>query len=161
MKTMAGKGFPTGALCAALLCWVCPIGFAAAEAEPASVTLAHPEVPRIPARELAGLLERKADVVVIDTQAAENYRMWHIPTAVNVPYSVGDDPTSHELLLVELPMDRLVVVYCLCEEGSDSARVALSLRQLGFDPARVKVLEGGLVKWDEAGYPILRTETPE
>lgn len=161
MKTMAGKGLSTGALCAALLCRVCPIGFAVPGAETASVTLAHPEVPRFPARELAELLARKADVVLIDTQAAENYRMWHIPTAVNIPYSIGDDPAEHELLLVDLPMDRLIVIYCLCEEGSDSARVALSLRQLGFDPARVKVLEGGLVKWDEAGYPILRTETPE
>lgn len=160
MRTMTAKGLAIVMLGAALPCWISP-GGSAARAESGSRIIAHPEVPRIPARELVGLLERKADVVVIDTQAAENYRMWHIPTAVNVPYSVGDDPTEHELLLVDLPMDRLIVVYCLCEEGSDSARVALGLRQLGFDPARVKVLEGGLVKWDEAGYPIVRTETPE
>jgi rhodanese-related sulfurtransferase len=55
-----------------------------------------------------------------------------------------------------LPMDKQVMIYCLCEDGSDSARMALELRQLGYSPGNIKALEGGLVLWDEKGYPIVK-----
>jgi len=64
-------------------------------------------------------------------------------------------------MLMALPMDKLVVIYCLCEEGTDSARMALELRRLGYDHDKVKVLEGGLLKWDERGYPMVKTQVPE
>ena len=35
------------------------------------IKLAHPEVPRITAKELKLLLEKKADLVVVDTQPAD------------------------------------------------------------------------------------------
>jgi rhodanese-related sulfurtransferase len=127
----------------------------------AKVTLTHPEVPRIAALDVKQLIARKADIVIIDTQPAENYEMWHIPTAVNIPYISTGNPTDREMMLVALPMDKLIVIYCLCEEGTDSARMALELKRLGYDNDRVKVLEGGLIKWDEAGYPMIKQEIPQ
>jgi rhodanese-related sulfurtransferase len=32
---------------------------------------------------------------------------------------------------------------------------------MGYRRDRVKVLEGGMVKWNEAGYPMIKTEVPE
>ena len=125
------------------------------------IQLAHPEVPRIAAIEVRQLIAGKADIVIVDTQPAENYEMWHIPMAVNVPYISTGNPTDREMMLVVLPMDKLIVIYCLCEEGTDSARMALELKRLGYGDDRVKVLEGGLIKWDEAGYPMIKTEVPE
>jgi rhodanese-related sulfurtransferase len=127
----------------------------------AKVTLTHPEVPRITALEVKQLIAKKADIVIIDTQPAENYEMWHIPTAVNVPYISTGNPTDREMMLVALPMDKLIVIYCLCEEGTDSARMALELKRLGYDSDKVKVLEGGLIKWDESGYPMIKQEIPQ
>jgi len=129
--------------------------------ETAKTKIAHPEVPRIAALEVKQLIARKADIVIIDTQPAENYEMWHIPTAVNIPYIATANPTDREMMLMALPMDKLVVIYCLCEEGTDSARMALELRRLGYDHDKVKVLEGGLLKWDEWGYPMVKTQVPE
>ncbi len=133
------------------------------EARPGSdgIKIAHPEVPRIAMREVRQLMEEKADFVMIDTQPAENYRMWHIPTAVNIPYISTANPTDREMMLVALPMHKLIVIYCLCEEGTDSARMALELKRLGYDHDKVKVLEGGLIKWDEAGFPMVKTEVPQ
>jgi rhodanese-related sulfurtransferase len=125
------------------------------------VTLIHPEVPRIAALEVKQLIANKADIVIIDTQPAENYEMWHIPAAVNVPYISTGNPTDREMMLVALPMDKLIVIYCLCEEGTDSARMALELKRLGYDSDKVKVLEGGLIKWDESGYPMIKQEIPQ
>jgi rhodanese-related sulfurtransferase len=129
-----------------------------AEKAPAKIKLAHPEVSRIPATELVQLLKKKVDIVIVDTQPAENYEMWHIPTAVNIPYIPTANPTDREMTLIALPMNKLIVIYCLCEEGTDSARMALELKRLGYDNDKVIVLEGGLVKWDESGYPIVKQE---
>ena len=107
------------------------------------------------------LLAKKADIVIVDTQPAENYEMWHIPRAINIPYISTANPTDRELMLIALPGEKLIVIYCLCEEGTDSARMALELKRLGYDNDKVKVLEGGLIKWDEAGYPMIKTEVPE
>jgi rhodanese-related sulfurtransferase len=128
---------------------------------PPKTPIVHPEVLRMPAAELAQLLKRKADIVIVDTQPSDGYQMWHIPSAVNIPYVSTANPTDRELMLIALPMNKVIVVYCLCEEGTDSARMALELRRLGYDDDKIKVLEGGLIKWDEKGYPMIKTEVPE
>jgi rhodanese-related sulfurtransferase len=120
--------------------------------------LAHPEVARIPAKELVQLIESKADIVIVDTQAADGYEMWHIPSAVNVTYDPVADPMVRQLMLIALPMDKLIVIYCLCEEGTDSARMALELIDLGYSRENIKVLEGGLIEWDANDCPIIKQE---
>ena len=127
----------------------------------AETKIAYPEVPRIEALTVRQWLADKADVVIIDTQPAENYQMWHIPTAVNIPYVSTANPVDREMMLKALPMNKMIVIYCLCEEGTDSARMALELNRLGYDRNKVRVLEGGLIQWDEKGYPMTKAEVPE
>jgi len=125
------------------------------------VKVAYPEVPRMPAEELVQLMKKKAEIVIVDTQSADGYEMWHVPSAINVTYDSTADPTNRQLMLMALPMDKPIVIYCLCEEGTDSAKMALELRQLGYSNENVKVLEGGLVLWDEKGYPMIKQRIPE
>jgi rhodanese-related sulfurtransferase len=130
-------------------------------AESSKIKIAHPEVPRIAALEVKQLIAKKADIVIIDSQPSENYEMWHIPTAVNIPYISTANPTDREMMLMALPMEKLIVIYCLCEEGTDSARMALELIRLGYDHEKVRVLEGGMVNWNEKGYPMIKQEIPK
>jgi rhodanese-related sulfurtransferase len=123
--------------------------------------IAHPEIPRMPAAELVQLLKKKADIVILDVQSPDDYAMWHIPSAINVPYISTEDPTARQLMLMNLPTEKLIVVYCLCEEGADSAKIAIELKQLGYNKENIKVLEGGLVKWDESGHPMVKQKLPE
>jgi len=124
--------------------------------------IVHPEVPRIPAIEVKEMLAKKADFVLVDTNPADYFELWHIPTAINISYiAIADDPSKRESMLGKLPRDKLIVIYCLCEEGADSSEMALILRQMDYRRDKVKVLEGGMVKWDEAGYPMIKTEVPE
>ncbi len=120
------------------------------------VKVAYPEVPRMPAKELVQLLKKKGEILIVDTQSPDGYEMWHIPSAINITYDSTADPTNRQLMLMALPMDKPIVIYCLCEEGTDSAKMALELRQLGYSNEQVKVLEGGLVLWDEKGYPMVK-----
>jgi len=125
------------------------------------VKLAYPEVPRMPAKELVQLLKKKAEIIIVDTQSADGYEMWHIPSAINITYDSTANPTDRQLMLVGLPMDKQIVIYCLCEEGTDSAKMVLELRQLGYSNETVKVLEGGLVLWDANGYPMIKQPIPQ
>jgi rhodanese-related sulfurtransferase len=102
---------------------------------------------------LVQLLKKKADIVIVDTQSPDGYEMWHIPSAINITYSSTANPMDRQLVLMALPLDKQIVIYCLCEEGTDSAKMALELRQLGYSNENVKILEGGLVLWDEKGHP--------
>jgi|WetSurMetagenome_2_1015567.scaffolds.fasta_scaffold246599_2 rhodanese-related sulfurtransferase len=153
MKSTAGEGVNNGAGNSAA---VSP----ARQEQTASLStpksIVHPEVPRIPAPELAQLLKTRADIVIVDTQAPDSYEMWHIPSAINIPYISTANPMDRQLMLRALPMDKLIVIYCLCEEGTDSAKMALELRQLGYNKENIKVLEGGLVLWDEKGRPMIK-----
>ena len=126
------------------------------------VALAHPEVPRIPAEDVKEMLAQKADFVLVDVNPKDFFKMWHIPTAINIPYiTLADNPSKIENMLGKLPKNKLIVFYCLCEEGADSSEVALRLRQMDYRRDKIKVLEGGMAKWDEAGYPMIKTEVPE
>jgi rhodanese-related sulfurtransferase len=129
-----------------------------AEKDPVITKQTNTEVQRIQPSELVRLLEKKADIVLVDTQSADGYEMWHIPSAINIPYVSTEDPTNRQLMLMGLPMEKLIVIYCLCEEGTDSARMALELRQLGYGLENIKVLEGGLIQWDEKGRPMIKQE---
>jgi rhodanese-related sulfurtransferase len=124
--------------------------------------IVHPEVPRIPANEVREMLAKKADFILVDTNPADYYEMWHITAAVNVPYfTLMNTPEKREAMLGVLPKDKLIVIYCLCEEGADSSEVALMLRSMGYRRDSVKVLEGGLIQWDAKKYPMIKTEIPE
>ncbi len=68
------------------------------------------------------------------------------------PYTVPGEHHSEG----ELPAaaDAKIVVYC--RSGSMSAVAAKSLAGLGY--TNVWNLDGGMIAWDEAGYPLLRTQ---
>jgi rhodanese-related sulfurtransferase len=124
------------------------------------VKLAHPEIPRMSAKELVRMLKKKTDLVILDTQPPDGYEMWHIPSAINIPYISTADPMDRQLKLMALPSDRQIVIYCLCEEGTDSAQVAMELKQLGYNKQNIRILEGGLVLWDAAGHPMVKIKIP-
>jgi len=117
--------------------------------------IVHPEVPRMPALEVKALLEKKGEIAVVDVNPPDYFKLWHIPGAVNIPYTMAD-LAKREKKLKTLPKNTLIVLYCLCEEGADSSEMALELRRLDYRRDKVKVLEGGLTQWDAKGYPMYR-----
>ncbi len=131
------------------------------ESGPPKRPLIHPEVLRIPAIELRDLLAKKADIVVVDVNPKDWFDSWHIPSAINIPFNSMDGAASRERKLKKIPVGKLIVLYCLCEEGVDSSEEALELRSLGHAWNRVKVLEGGLSQWDAKGYPMIKQEIPQ
>ena len=98
---------------------------------------------RCSAADLAARLERQA-VSVIDVREPMEYASGHIPGSRNVPLA--------QLPGAQLPEGPLVLV---CQSGNRSARGVQSLLQQGH-PHPLTDLEGGMGRWQQAGYPVHR-----
>jgi adenylyltransferase/sulfurtransferase len=105
------------------------------------------EVQSIKPEELKKLIESKADILVVDNQPKGAYDMEHIPGAVNFPWA------PQIKVPVNLPRNKMLILYCACSHEEDSTDVAEKLmREFGYN--NIKVLEGGWLRWVELGYPI-------
>ena len=110
--------------------------------------------PHISAADLKELLDRGANVAVVDSRPLDEYRRMSIPTATNMPgaelvYRINDlapDP------------DTLVVVNCAGRTRSIIG--AQSLINAGIDN-RVVALENGTMGWHLAGFELDRGREEE
>ncbi|MBZ5500793.1 MAG: hypothetical protein LAN59_00940 [Acidobacteriia bacterium] len=119
----------------------------------------YPQVLRITAEEVKRMIEQKADIVLVDTRDSLSYDDGHLQGAINIYYDPTVDPSEREMTLVALPMNKLVVLYCECNNEEDSAPMILELWKLGYDHDKVKALRGGSIRWRELGYPFISTPT--
>lgn len=78
----------------------------------ADVELPNPGILRITPQELKGMLDAGTPPVIVDTRDSLSYSTGHIPGAVNIYYDPAGDPMNREMMLIALPMDKLVVLYC-------------------------------------------------
>ena len=74
--------------------------------------VAYPEVSRITAEELKHLMETKGEYVLVDTRDSYSYNYGHIKGAINIYYNPTGDPLAREMMLMALPMDKLIIIYC-------------------------------------------------
>ena len=85
-------------------------------------------------------------VFLLDVREPDEYAAGHIPGITLIP--VGDVAAR----LSELPRDKEIIV--TCRTGNRSGSVADLLRDQGF--TNVHTMTGGIVAWQEAGYPVER-----
>jgi rhodanese-related sulfurtransferase len=98
--------------------------------------------PRIDVHELARVLASAAAPLVIDVRMPAEYRAVHLEPSRCVPL---DELAGRRR---ELPRDRELVLVC-----RTGARARLAAAELG--DFRTRVLDGGLVAWQEAGHPVV------
>jgi rhodanese-related sulfurtransferase len=117
---------------------------------PVSAEAAHDEIPRIPIGQLKELMDRGADIVILDAQQKSTYDQGHIKGALSLPWA----SELKEADVEQLPKNKLIVTYCDCGPGeNDSADVASQLMELGF--TEVKVLADPSIRgWKQSGFPL-------
>jgi rhodanese-related sulfurtransferase len=81
---------------------------------------------------------------MLDVREPDEYEAGHIPGITLIPMGEVADR------LAEIPKDKMLIV--TCRTGNRSGQVADLLRELGY--ADVHNMEGGIVAWEEAGYPV-------
>lgn len=98
--------------------------------------------PRVTVEELAGMLAGAGAPLVVDVRLPAEYRALHLVPSVSLPL---DEIARRR---GELPRERDLVLVC-----RTGARARLAAAELtGF---RTRVLEGGIVAWQEAGHPVV------
>ena len=100
-------------------------------------------VATVSAEGLADKIDRGEEFNLLDTRPAESYSSWHIPGAVNVPYS--PDETLEPESVADMAVGEEVLL--ICAEGISSLSVAEELEALGYTD--VTVVEGGMAAWSE------------
>ena len=118
----------------------------------------HPELPRITAKGLKQLIDKNYDHILVDSRDSASYDKGHIKGAINIYYDPVGDPMVREMSLMALPMDKLIIIYCDCEDDGISAGLAMELFDLGYDLDRIKILSRGIIRWYEMGYPVVAKE---
>jgi len=98
--------------------------------------------PRITVEELAAALRDAAPPLVVDVRLPAEYHAVHLESSVLLPL----DQIARRR--GELPGDRDLVL--VCRTGSRARLAAAEL--VGF---RARVLDGGLVAWQQAGQPVV------
>lgn len=89
------------------------------------------------------------ELVVLDVRTPAEFREVHVPGSTNLP--LGDlERRAQEIR--ELAAARPVLLVCRTGRRAESARAELSRKGL----AGVRVLEGGLAAWVDAGLPVNR-----
>jgi 3-mercaptopyruvate sulfurtransferase SseA len=74
--------------------------------------VAHPQVPRITAKELKHLMDEKGEYILVDTRDSYSYDYGHIKGAINIHYYPQGDPFPRKMMLRALPRDKLIILYC-------------------------------------------------
>lgn len=113
---------------------------------------------RITPEELKEKLSTGARILVLDLQGnlSQDQQLAAIPGAVRIdPRLLGHYMKQYRN--VDLETDREVVLYCAAPGEATSARVALALRQRGFE--RIRPLAGGLQAWRNCGFAVT-TDVP-
>ncbi len=117
--------------------------------------VAYPHLPRITAEELKKLMDEKGEYVLVDAQDSASYGKERISGAINISYDPAGDPMIRDISLMALPMDKLIIVYCNCEDDGTSAGLVMEMFDLGFDLDNVRIVSRGIIRWKELGYPVV------
>ena len=97
--------------------------------------------------ELKGRVEaHESSLLVLDVRERDAYAVAHIPGAKLLPRGQLELRVNQELP----DPTRRVLVYC--DFGKVSTLAAATLREMGY--TRAVALDGGMVAWSEAGYPM-------
>lgn len=100
----------------------------------------------------AQLAARSGDgTLIVDSRGQMAYRIGHVPGAVNIR-----DDQLEESLAHGSPFSPRTPVVFVCPMGERSTWLAACARAAGQDAYG---LEGGIVAWRDAGYPLARNST--
>lgn len=109
----------------------------------ASVVMAH--AMDISVTETAALLERDAEVLLLDIREDVERQQGYIPGTVHLPMG------QIQYNLDKLPRDKKIIL--TCRTGNRTGQMTRLLRQQGFD--NVYNMVGGIVAWAQAGRPVV------
>jgi molybdopterin/thiamine biosynthesis adenylyltransferase len=116
---------------------------------------ARREIPELTVEEVAERRKRGEEFILLDVREKDEVRTGYIEGAVSVPRGFLEFQVAGKVP----ETDKEVVVYCA--GGARSLLAAKAMRDMGYE--RVSSLAGGITRWKDAGYAVVRDRqlTPE
>ncbi|MDF1543691.1 MAG: rhodanese-like domain-containing protein [bacterium] len=109
--------------------------------------------PAVSVAELKSQHDSGVEMYVVDVRTQAEFNEGHLEfTDDLIPYDQVDEH------LAQLPDDKDALIYCFCRSGRRSGITANVLRSNGFN--NVFNVEGGIIAWKEAGYPVVTDSSP-
>ncbi len=118
-----------------------------ADQQPVRPLVAPGSAPEIIPLERAGELQASG-ALFVDSRHAFDFRLGHIPGAINIPLQGSDDVIAG----LPEPRDRSVVVYCDGAECNSSLELGAKFSSAGY--TKVYVFFAGWTAWKSAGLAI-------
>ncbi len=101
----------------------------------------------VPATEAAEILaEPPTGLVTLDVRTLEEFNEVRIAGASNLDFYAPDFADRLDAL------DKTLPYFVYCRSGNRSGQAIETMRDLGFE--QVYNLDGGIVAWNEAGFPV-------
>ena len=101
---------------------------------------------KIDVHELKKLYDQSPDLSLIDVREQDEWDAQHIPGAIHIPKDQLADVIDGRF------PDRQHPIYLHCRGGIRSMNAAQSLLDIGYQ--NVYSVDGGIVDWADAGYPV-------
>lgn len=127
--------------------WPSTYGAADTAAVPPSYKEGDPPILRL---DEAVAYYQTTGVQFVDARDEEDYKLGHIPGAINFPFDYYDDFSA--TVLPKLDKERVIVTYCGGADCELSLYMARQLVNEGFPD--VHIFFGGFGQWQEAGLPL-------
>jgi rhodanese-related sulfurtransferase len=105
-------------------------------------------IPEVTVEEVAQRRERGEDFILLDVREKDEVRTGYIDGSISVPRGFLEFQIGGRLP----ETDKEVVVYCA--GGVRSLLAAKAMHEMGY--ANVSSLAGGITRWKDDGYPIVR-----
>jgi rhodanese-related sulfurtransferase len=109
-----------------------------------SIDNKYPSIASISTESLKEKLERQDTITIIDVREPDEFKVSHLPKAIN-----ETDPKT-----IDLPLETTIIVYC--SVGLRSAKFAKTLKKHGY--VNILNLRGSIFEWANNGYPLKRGE---
>ncbi len=109
---------------------------------------ARQDIPEVAVEEVEERRQRGDDFILLDVREKDEIRTGYIDGALSIPRGFLEPQISG--MIPET--DQEIVVYCA--GGVRSLLAAQVMRQMGYE--NVSSLAGGITRWKDVGYPIVR-----
>ena len=116
------------------------------------VEAARKEIREVPLEQADDAI-KDADLL-LDVRDPDEYRVSHIPGAVNVSRGMLEFKFSNDPALENRDMK----IVCYCKTSGRAALSAQALKEMGY--MHVQSIAGGFDAWQEAGKPVVQPDLP-
>jgi rhodanese-related sulfurtransferase len=88
----------------------------------------------------------KGGYLFLDCREPKEYKMGHVPGAVNIPRGLLEFKIANKV------PDKSTQIVMYCKKGSRGCLAACTLCRMGYE--KVVNMDGGWLAWEKAGYPV-------